>query len=281
MNCEAARSFLLDHGLYKDDMPVLRKHLAHLDDCSECRSALAGYSSVKSLLRDEEGENSTGIIENRVPRPPFHKQVWRLPTVFKVAAAILLLVGAYMTGAWQREASTVADYPEKRMAGTLSADSVRDLTLGFGEVAEVFNGQARWLLLSDTKADVGLEALPGTGSGRVLVLRVTLLRDGIPQKTADVAMLSGSSLSKRLPLVGGKSLQLALSANDNAGKANVSLWAEVQDSQAPSARSAGAVSAEMLLLDGETVPAGRFRGAEGEYEVRLSYASIPAGEAAL
>lgn len=277
MDCDVVRSLLLDHNLYHEDLPAIRASLSHLENCPTCREAVEDYAAIRGILGHVHASSEASAVSvashPAAPRPKVIRTVFfASPTVFRVAAALLFALGAYWLGLSHAETEgrggVVSSSPHVAL---LSSDAAKQIASGFREVSGVFCGQARWMLLSKNDSDVGLSRSDVISDKNVLVLRITLLRNGHEEKTTDVAMVSGSGLSTKLPISGGRILSLALSAQGEA-MADVGLWVEVAEAAGMGAQ--GGLSVEVPIRSGATEHVGRFRAAGDEYEIRLSYASV-------
>lgn len=354
MSCESTRKRLLDADLLSTAArQAMADALAHAETCAACRSAVGDFDrlvaagNVAAVTDPAAAAAPTGgwaSFERRlqaavdaagppgdVPRgrplaagSPIgsgRRARWR---GWIGAAAAAAVVGFAGFGVGSRSNPGVATSPPEptairrrpAIAQPLAVSDVARQVRAFDEIDGVFDGRARWLLLSAAASDVGLTdvkltdadpagwgaAAPppavatdtrpvgsrGGGPGRPLILvRLNLTRDDGRTTDADVVIVPGTTATVTVPSAGGSPLRYRLDTSA-ADPMRVSVRVELAGNGGPkpddhraragAADGGAAVLGTVLHLRPYVgAAAGRLVTPGGSYDLRV--AAAPAADA--
>jgi hypothetical protein len=315
-NCQRVREVLLTElGCDRALRLRLDDALRHVGECAGCRSAVEEFESLGGVLRSpasgdggptggwsafedrlEAGVRRAaaerrGATENgpdAIRRVRHVARRWLGPAGAVAAALVVGIGGFALERAHQRSGGPSSDAAGSQMvAGTppVAPPSPQDVAArmrAFAEVDRVFDGRAKWLLLSGGDPELGLNPSPAADrpasadAGRredLMLVRLKMLRRGQTVSSADVVIVAGGTATVRLNGTGGPSVRYRLTRPADGGAERVSLRAQIgADGREPEA----ALATEVALVPGRVVSAGQLVTPAGNYDLRVSLASAPA-----
>jgi hypothetical protein len=138
----------------------------------------------------------------------------------------------------------------------------------FTQVASVFENRSGWLLVANGDSSIGLVDTPVARSPDVLVLRLTLQRQGQALSSADLVIVPGLSADLQLPLREGSRVHYRVGTS-RRDPARLGLWAQIEP-QAGS-ESLPVLATSVRLRSGEERTAGGMESREGQCELRVGF----------
>lgn len=293
MECSKTREILLAHGWTEAALRDARAVAEHVTACDACRTALADYDLLRTTLgKDEISYDSELVPAPSGPwsAPPSARRLsaWRVGLA--TAAGVALAVSGWgLRGAMRHENTAIATSPTQSLSGgtgrpglivappgvMFSAEEVRTNAQVFAGVSEAFDGRAGWVALSAKRSDVGLTTGPIAPPRRLLLLRLTMSRDGQVASRSDVSIVPGQSASLTVSLGGDQQVEYQIATPTEP--ARLSLWVEVKSPREPG-QMLGALATSLPVAPGRVVEAGELVTSMGAYELRvgISQAELPA-----
>lgn len=315
-SCERWRRQVLDRPWHGEDLAEARALLAHVDRCGACRAALNDYDALRQVLGGDRSETANDVsraqdhdVEPAGGWPVFERRLsdtrsaafagtmpagaeqpgdqgqraqstarpmWHSPWL--LAASILLMAcgwGLYamhwVTGTGDQDGGHIDSPVVQDMS---EYDIARNMEL-FESVSRVFDGRASWVALTDHDSEVGLSASVPT-SDRLLMLRLTLARDGRATATADLAIVPGQSAQWSLPAHDGERVRFRIHA-DAHRPAMLSILAEIEPGNGEPGEQHVQEAALTALLRTEpeqVLAAGELKTKGGRYELTVRFAEV-------
>ncbi|MEX0654590.1 MAG: hypothetical protein WD534_16990 [Phycisphaeraceae bacterium] len=213
----------------------------------------------------------SGRIQAITQPTPIRRPRWQWP--LQLAAAVLLTTVAWkageMTGHGPGPAGApIAGAPDADHARYLPADADQQVDV-FGEVSAVFDRRAGWVAFANGRSELGISDHPVAVPPRLLVIRLTLARQGQTISQTDLVIVPGQRATLDLPLDDGQLLRYQLHVSDER-PARLALWAELEH---PDGRgdTLAALATRLQLQPGQVMPAGSMATEAGGYELTLGF----------
>jgi hypothetical protein len=277
MLCESHQQLLAEIGFDPDQRRRLADALAHLENCEQCRAAVAESDRLAAVLGSGGGDEeipSAGWenFENKLTDTVARASTGGRPrkwTRFTLALAASLLIGSVglIAGlsAWFR-ASPVA--PGNETVAHLTDAEISQRTRAFTEINHVFDGRTGWVLISGAQSDMGLLPKGAAEDQRPLLVRLDLSRQGQFVCKADVMIVAGQTADVTLP-TGSGSLRCSLGTSA-ADAAILTLRAEVR---AEAKQELEALLSTTIRLKGKhPIPVGQLVTPSGVYDLKVLFA---------
>lgn len=253
--------------------------LEHVESCEGCRAAAAEYEQLGEVLgsfrSDEEPLGGWEAFEGRMLKTARTPQGGggALGRRLAMAASVVIVGGlAYAAGRFTTRPHDVAR-PVESVSTSAPAFAPQQITHevgAFARVAEVLDGHASWMVVSKDDSDVGVATEPvSAGSPDVLLLRLTLTREGKVESDVDLLVIPGQTAKLTFPLKSDQSLRYTVgTTTDNPTR--LSLWLELHtpSGDAPLA----ALATKLTMQPGEKTSAGQLSTVAGDYELTLAFA---------
>lgn len=192
---------------------------------------------------------------------------WRSPWL--VAACLLLAVvgwGMYLWGGATPSSIPIPGDQGIKLAG-LTPQEVADRVQVFDQVWNVFDGRAEWVLIADKASDLGIGSGRTGESGELLLLRLSVSRDGTLFSTADLVVVPGETAQVDVPSPGQQQLRYeVVTSASEPGHLRFSV--ELQRTNGQAGTVAG-LAGELYVRLGQVASAGEMVAASGRYEVSV------------
>ena len=251
-SCDEAREILLDHPLDEVQRRRMTEVLLHVEGCEDCREALRDYDQIRDVLgsfRSDAGPpDGWAAFEERMTQLRFRHRPHPAGRLWLAIAASVLMGGAlFLAGRHTVKPAfrlSVVTPPTtgngtggEGMGPLLPADlpfapkDVPHKLTAFDRATKGLDGCATWLvLLANKPYDVGVAQEPVDQSERVLIVQLTLTRQGIEVSNADLLIVPGKEADLKLPLSQGDWLHYKVGTSVDEPM-HLSLWLEVQTPQ--------------------------------------------------
>lgn len=296
---------LLD-GDHTDQTVAAEPDLAAAVEAELGASALKEYQRIRSALSVEEVEDATprggwAAFEQRLSgtlddlstgsgaaglrcggRLSIARWGWPLATAASLLLAVGIAVTAYLGETTKEDAtgSGVASVSPTSLLPT--REEAANKMRVFQEVSGAFDRQVDWIAESGVETAMGLsrDAVSGADAGaandrRLLLLRLTLIRDGAVVSQTDVILAGGRDAELTLPLPNGRRVtyQIDTAAPDEQHRSRLSLWAEVGQA-GRDAQTIAALATQLALTPGQTMPAGQISTNGDRYELQVGFREV-------
>lgn len=301
MNCQETRDTLVDFGWTGEERSRAAAAIQHLAECDACRAAAEDFERVERLLLSSRREDGVPVegweaFEDRLESTARHGgRAAMRPRMFRfaqfggaLAASLLIAAVAYRLGL-SRGMGPVSVAPVERPAAQFAPGEVSQQVRAFGEVSQVFDGRASWVVMANNASDLGLASQPVAARG-LLLLKLTMLRSGEAVSSADLVIVPGQSAELTVPMRDSPGQSLHYRVGTSRGEpTDLTLWAEVVRSgdgiAAGLARGGRPVGAEpvaalattLQLGDEQRLTAGRLVTSAGAYELQIAFARAGMG----
>lgn len=194
--------------------------LAHLETCPACRSAVEEFDTLRDLLKPDPQVQPDGGWEAFEERTALSigQRMHGSPPLYALAACLLIgLVGLEIGRQFPARDSTHPQMVHQALptapAHPSSAPSVfthNDIHTAvqtFRQVSQVFENQASWVLLSESKGDgVGVGHTSVRPDQPILLLRLVMFNDKSVVTSSDLVIIPGQPADLTLPVRDGKQL---------------------------------------------------------------------------
>jgi hypothetical protein len=287
--CHDMQRKFLDHDWDQAALRDAAAIAAHLEQCGECRTAIAEFEQLRGLLR----------VPSRAPEPPaaaalrpeFLRQVRRLKAAERVARWAMMALGLGLgifcstlhfyllhpsllaaaprpvaAGPAPSSATGLADSP--RVAPWTGADIRREVQL-FENVSETFDGCTSWVAVGDRGSDLGLMPAPAGKPGKLLLLRLAMSQGQAEKSRTDLVIVPGQGADLDVPFGAGQVLHYNIAAPGSKDR-RLSLWAEVR-SRPDNGETLAALATSLKPVSGQVFSAGRLVTAAGSYNLDVSF----------
>jgi hypothetical protein len=275
MNCERARSFVIDLDRTQAERDELMAALAHVQDCVECRSAARDYDSIRDALRDtnEDVEPAEGwdSFEDRLAGSVVKKRPRLKLVPAAVAACIAGVVIGWMFSGHMGSDNSVRPHAQPDAARFVMAppteQEVVDRANLFNQVSDVFDGKAEWILLADHASDMGVGS-SATGKGKTpLLIRLTISRDGALFSNADLIVVPGQAARTTVPAADNLELKYEV-VTSPVDPGHVRITAELRKANQDSQR-VGSIGSDVSIRMGQILSIGQVVTGTGTYEFNV------------
>lgn len=287
MSCKECQESLVRDDWTASMLREAAELQAHIEQCADCRQALADYDRLRDLFTEQADVTPSGgwrLFEDHLSRrlatlaecKPSRRHGWSMA----VALAVSLVVGLAGWSLYLLRCKTPAGPAvavDTRATESscdlrrLGADDIANRVALFRQVAEVIDGRIGWVALTPNDTELGVSREPITRQHKVLLLRLMLDHNRQPASSTDLVMLSGESATVTVPLGGTRSVRYHVTAAGN-GTNHVSLSAEVCD-DARRDRPDAILATHLAPVDGEVIRAGTLRTSEGDYRLAMAFAN--------
>jgi hypothetical protein len=290
MQCNDVRQFLLDLDWTAAQRREAAGALAHLDQCAECRKAMAEFERVAEILKPvaqpPAPHGGWQAFEARLlgDTPIPHQRGRRIvPQLARLAAAFLL--GVIVIEAYRAIATAPAPIPPRDVATNTNANAVPFTpeevvhnAKAFDQVSQAFDHRASWVMFAKGASDVGLSEQPVAQheTKRLLLLRLTMSRGVDVISSSDLMIVAGQTASLTVPLAQGQSLRYEIGTT--IGKPpRLSLWAELRTPRRDVGETIGALATQLQLEPNQKISAGEFVTSSGAYRLRIGFSEATYG----
>jgi hypothetical protein len=283
MECEFAKRLLLEHDLGKAQRISLQNALQHVDICDTCQEAVEGYDRIRESLRspDEETEPDGGwsAFEQRLAQQlVVHPRSTRLLPA-ALAACITMAAtgwGLYLwNGGHSQTSDTIVSSQLRRLANP-SEQEIVDRMQVFDQVSEVLDRRAGWVLIADHGSDVGVGA-PGALSGdKLLLVRISISRDGAMFSNADLVVVPGQVARTTVSATDQLRLRYEV-ATSESDPTQLRILVNIEQINASSFRQVGSLGSDFRVRMGQIVSMGQVVTAGGTYDVNVGLYRTAAG----
>lgn len=287
MSCETIQHTLFELGCGSADRERIARALKHLDECATCREAVADLDTLRGAFAagSEEPEPAGGwdAFERRLAGQVYASpgRSWRRVTM-ALAASLLIAGTAFEFGRIVvrsvvplQVATTGASAAGEELGSHFTPGDITHEVNAFHQVSQVLDGRAGWMLVSDKASDVGV-ADGALDTGKVLLLRFTVLADGGKVSEADLVSIPGQTANLTVPLEAGTTLHYRVGTSIDE-PTRLSLWAEIRTPSG--AEPLAALSTDLRMQSGEKRTAGELSTSAGKYVLNVGFAraSFPSG----
>jgi len=300
MTSDEIRQMMLDKEWTESDLREAARIMAQLERSDEDMNALRDFDRLRQLLAeagavDEDVEPAGGweSFESRtmarMSRRGSPRWFYRTLLAASLALAAVGWIMYLHAPAGQRDGqiaskqqgvivnrSSAGAVPGKLPGGEFTAAEVGEQVQVFEQVSQVFDRRATWVAVSDTDSEIGLTAVPPTTDGRVLLLRLTMTRNGRSISQSDLVIVPGQSAELALPFEGGQQLHYRIGTTDTKPTL-LSIWVDLA-APGKSDETLAALATTLSPRMGESLPAGRLVTSGGGYELSVGfYESVLSG----
>lgn len=274
---ESVKQALLNYGWNADERRHVAEVLHALEQSAECRDAAAAYDRIREgwTVKPDEAEPRGGwqAFEDRVCAVGASSQSWSWLRLTSVAALLLAAVWLGRLTASRNQA------PDGPLGGTapsglvFTASEVIENLAAFQQIAQMFDGRASWLMVSDEASDLGLAADPGSSSARPLMIRLAIVDEqGIKSRT-DLTIIPGQDATVTVPFEGERRLRYHISTTAD-DEQRLTVWFEVLGPHETRQMEA-VLAAAFDIRPGELRSVGRVVTPSGGYGLNVSLARLP------
>jgi hypothetical protein len=137
----------------------------------------------------------------------------------------------------------------------------------FDEVSEVFDHRAQWVLLADKGSDMGLGAQPAGNGKSLLLVRLSISRDGAPFSTADLVVLPGQVARSTVDALDGMQLKYEVTTSQ-IDPTHLRISADILHSD-ESRSQLGGISSDLSIRMGQIASIGQIVTNSGTYEFNV------------
>jgi hypothetical protein len=297
--CEMVREYLLAAGWDAEQRRQAARMLQHAEGCEACRSALGDFDRIRDALapaeacepaggweamqwRMDDTLRSAGRAGPAAARPPVLRPSLAIAASIAVIAAATFEMGqsvarrAAIAEAKGKEVIMVERSSGDPAPATISPNELSHDVEAFRQVADVYDGRAGWMMVSQNDSDVGIMHSQSAPSNKVLLLRLDLWHGRELVSNSDLLVLAGQTADLTVPMDDGQSLHYrigtSLPADDDytpAGQAQLHLWLELNTPRGHSPLAA--LSTNLQLRPDQKVTAGKLATSAGEYELKIEF----------
>ncbi len=300
LTCDAIQTALLETDWDQGQRDRFARILAHAADCPACRKALADYDRLRATIGmpSESAEPALGwdAFQHRLadyleetaaqtaawqPRP----RILPFLRIAALAASVALAAigwGLYARSAGSRPVATVSGMTTETPTNPSSANlrftdqEIAQQVRAFDQVSASFDERASWMLTGEHTSDVGLAPAPLTMRTRLLLLRLTVLKNDAIVSNADLVVVAGQTAELTVPITSGHNLRyhIGTTAGDNP---RLSLWAELLKLNQPS-EALAAIATSLQARPGDVLNAGQMVTSAGEYQIKIAFSRASSAE---
>jgi hypothetical protein len=296
-SCEAIREAVIDLGWSGDRRREMTAQLGHIERCEVCRTAMRELDEIRAVLAGDERAGDERALEPAGGWSDFqdrlrtsveqhhrkrHGAAW-FKAFGAIAAALILAATGFWLGRQPTGSKQTAIGGALATGGLLpiSAADVARQVCAFGEVNQVFEGQTRWLLLTNAGADVGLDESsastristgtfrPGVAKERVLVLRLNVSRGAELVSTADLVIVPGKTAELHVPTRDGSIVRYRVVTSSH-DPSKLALRAELNGA---GGETQAAIGTDIHMREDGGTSAGELIAPSGRYDVKVAYAA--------
>jgi hypothetical protein len=293
MSCDHIRRSFLDHDW---DEAALHEAVAmaeHLARCEACREAVGQYDTLRQLLH--VSETVPELDDLSATAKPHCSSGVRLQRIARwagsamIAASLLIAIAGwsmYFGAVYRTDEIVLTPTPQSRspMPNANSASpSIRlteaDMTHNaavFQTVSETFEGRTGWVAIAGQSADLGLLDAPPPRSGKVLLLRIVVSRNGSQISNTDLMVLPGQTASLDVPFESGQILHYTVATSAGADQ-RLAIWAEVR-MPGEAAETLASLATTRKPVPGRAFSAGRLVTSYGGYDLEIVFSERNLGE---
>jgi hypothetical protein len=283
MECDSARRVLLEHDLGQAQRVSVRAALEHLDACDACGDAVEDYDRIRESLRSPdtgiEPEGGWPAFEQRLSQ----QVVMRSRTVRLMPAALAACITMAVTGwglyLWNgHHAQMSGNVVPARLLNLAnpSEQEIVDRMQVFDQVSQVFDHRAGWVLIADHGSDVGVGNPPATNSSALLLVRISISRDGALFSNADLVVVPGQTARTTASEVNGMRLRYEVTTSDT-DPTHLRVLAEIQQIGESSPKRVGSLGSDLRVRLGQIVSIGQVVTGAGTYDVNVGLYRTAAG----
>lgn len=282
---QSVQQWMLDRDLSLDQLEQVAAIAAFVHRDPACAEAIRDYDRLRELLSQQAPPpaaepsggwrgfeermvavaSATGLRERR------RAWWWRGGAMGAIAAGVAVVVALWAGGSFDPAmprpgASAVNDAAASE--AYLPEPVLRHVGV-FDRLADVYGQRTGWVAFANGQPELGLTEQPVNGSGRLLVLRLTMSRDGHRLSQADLVIVPGQRAELDLPLPGGETLRYQLHAGDTEPVA-LGVWARLEGRDG-GAQTIAALATTLTARADAITPAGRLVTQAGDYELTLGF----------
>lgn len=286
MTEEQITAELLDRDWTESDLRRAAAMLAMVDASPALRERVRELDAMRAAMRseDEEAEPFGGWnafeqrmlthLQNAGAGSDRRLSVrWAPAASLALAAMVLIAVGAALWSAWfATPASMPAPHavrpPAPSSFAAMSPSDREQQVQLFDQVAQVFGERAAWVATSDRVSDVGIGPVATADRYRLLILRLSVARDGKLLSRSDIAVVPGQNAELKVPFENGQQLRYLVSTTSGDHR-QLALWIELNKPGV--AQTVAALSTTLVTQPGQTVRAGELSTAAGDLRFDLGF----------
>ena len=271
MRCDDVRCELLNRDWDADERRHVAELLEHLQSCPECESALADFDKLRGAVHVEshvvEPPGGWSAFEERVTARAMrgNRLPWRIPLGVLSLAACLAL--AFIAGQTVTHRGTGPTVIAVQAAPSMTSQQINERVDLFRQVSDVFDRRTSWVLLSKDASDVGLGRPPEAATDRLLLVRLTVSREGAKPCTADLMIVPGQSADVNVPTPEGSSLGYHL-ATSKSEPNRLQLSVQFEPAGAKG-RALALLATDLCVPPGQVTPAGEIVTTSGRYGISV------------
>lgn len=274
MNCEDVRRALLEQDWDESDRQRFRDALQHADDCESCQTALADFDRLRTAVRPTEFESEPqggweAFDDRLTSRVLGGRRRW---PVMPIALAASVVLGVAGWGLHFRDRSEPGraigiENGNGMIVRALTPAEIEERMQVFGQVSDVFDQRAGWVLIGDQASDLGLRETPAPSISELLLLRLNVFRERALVSTADLVIVPGQVAELTVPSSSGPQVRYRVATGESRLN-HVQFHVELAKPEQPQAAMASLTS-DLSLVPGEVVSAGEMLTASGRYRVKI------------
>ncbi|MEX0885786.1 MAG: hypothetical protein WD009_05025 [Phycisphaeraceae bacterium] len=284
LNRQELEQWVLERGLTRADIDRAAAIAEHLEHDAAFAEALRDYDRLRELLAEHDqqpaAEPSGGwrAFERRVVAgasggagvagASAPRRGWWRPAL-ALAAAVALAAGGWWAAMLYDASPQVPSHAAEDHRPSYLPEPVYQHVGVFDRMADVFGDRTRWVAFTNGEPALGLSEQPVPDTARLLVLRLTMARNGAVLSQADVVIVPGQRAELELPLRDGQRLRYDLHASDGA-PAQLGVWARLED-PAGGEQTLAALATNLRLQSEQVTAAGRLTTQAGDYELTLGF----------
>ena len=139
----------------------------------------------------------------------------------------------------------------------------------FANVAEVFEGRARWVATAEDDPDLGLAATPIRPAAKVVLMRLVMSHGRKIVSDANLVIVPGESATLTVPFAEGRKLRYRVDTSRQEPR-TLSVWAELQRADGDD-QPLAALGTTLRPQGNQVLPAGRMVTSSGGYELEIAF----------
>lgn len=301
--CETVRQYLLAAGWDAEGRQQAAAMLRHAEDCAECRSAIGDFDRIRATLADSESDlaepaggweamhdrMSDALAERAMPmRRPVVRPGLAIAAALAAVAAATFHIGRFLNPAPPAPTAMVQPVylvdpqrAEPAPARISSAEESHELQ-AFRQVADVYDGRAGWIMLSNSSdaSDVGMLSPDSRPSNKLLLLRLDLWHGHDLVSNSDLLVLAGQTADLTVPLETGQSLHYHVRTSSEVDRDDGSdhVFIALELNPPKSRNPLAALATNLLLHPNQRTTAGWLATSAGDFELKIECKEAELGQ---
>ncbi len=246
--------------------------LDHLRQCEQCRTALADYDQIRSVLKvsENEGEPNGGWLALENHLFPLRKMTPSLRWISKITlAASLFFVLGFGGGYWWFTQKPENSGVFARGPAQLSTKDINQQVAMFDQISRIYEGKAGWVAVSDKTSDVGVISDKVLSRPQLLLLRLTMSQKKTVVSQADLVIIPGQTAELRVPFFNDQALKYRIRTSSSE-PTNLTVWVEVEKPN-QDGEVIAALATTLHISSGEVRSAGQMVTSTGGYDLKIAF----------